>query len=200
MKLLREGDTSRAICETCGSIQPTTYRRRTVPFRHREGQVSGVLVGVCNACDTVVSIPQQSVPRITKELDRQRHALEARLSNYLLDALNVTLTTLEGASTPRGFAVLLRYYLDWANKNPEALTRLKQLAGAEEARGKAVERLSVKLDDRYADILANLVKDSGLNKTSVVKSIVVQAKRDVLDDENPGIRDDLASYLHVAGW
>lgn len=198
MKLLREGDKSRAICSVCEGLQTTTYQRRDVPFRHRKGIVKGVLAAVCDQCGTVVGIPQQSVPRIAKELEKSRHALEARLPRHLIDALNLTLHVLVGGPS-KGAGVVLRYYLDRAGKTPDALSRLQELATGEEATGTGDDRLSVKLDDHYDALLKQVAEATGLTKTRVVRGIVVQAKRDVLDDERPKAREELASFLQMAG-
>ncbi len=198
MKLLREGDKSKALCPTCGGVQATTYHRRDVPFRHRTGLVSGVLAAVCDQCDTVVGIPQQSVPRISKALGSARHPVEARLPRHLVDALNLTLHVLVGAPS-KGAGVLIRYYLDRLGKLPGGLEQLKQQAQTEEASGSGDDRLSIKLDDRYNELLGQLVGATGLTKTHVLRGIVVQAKHDVLDNERPEVREALASYLQMAG-
>jgi hypothetical protein len=64
MKLYRVGEKSKAICERCREVRPTTFRERSVPLSSGKGSVPIVLVAVCDACDSVVSVPQQSVPRI----------------------------------------------------------------------------------------------------------------------------------------
>lgn len=198
MKLLREADKSKAICPECKGLRTTTYLRRDVPFRHRDGTVSGVLAAVCDECDTVVGIPQQSVPRISKALDHARHPLEARLPRHLIDALNLTLHVLVGGPS-KGAGVLLRYYLERVGENPDALARLRELATTDEAKGKGDDRLSVKLDDRYTALLKQLAETTGLTKTNVVRGIVVQAKQDVLDNRTPKVREELTSFLQVAG-
>ncbi len=61
MKLYKVGDKSRAICPQCEQIRSPTFAERDVPLSSGTGMVHDVLVGVCDVCDTVVSVPQQSV-------------------------------------------------------------------------------------------------------------------------------------------
>lgn len=58
------GDKSHAVCEACQGVVITTFELRDVPFSDGRGVVKGVLVGVCDQCDRVVSIPNQSSPAI----------------------------------------------------------------------------------------------------------------------------------------
>ena len=57
-----------AICETCAQMVSMTFRCRDVQFDDGSGIVEGILVGVCDDCDTVVAAPPQSPPAIRKAL------------------------------------------------------------------------------------------------------------------------------------
>lgn len=61
------GETSRAICPVCKTVRPTTFREHEVPLASGKGSVPNVLVAECDVCHGVVSIPQQSVPCISKD-------------------------------------------------------------------------------------------------------------------------------------
>ena len=63
-KTISVGDTSRAFCAVCNDVVPTTAALRDVPFSDGSGTVSDLLVGVCDHCDAVVSIPAQSIAQI----------------------------------------------------------------------------------------------------------------------------------------
>lgn len=65
MKQYKEGDKSKAICSSCRTQVSTTFKMRHVPFSEIEGSVL-VLASVCDQCDLVVGIPQQSVKRIKR--------------------------------------------------------------------------------------------------------------------------------------
>jgi hypothetical protein len=55
-----------ALCETCQGKVSTTYQRRNVPLSDGSDTVPNVLVGVCDTCDEVVTLPHKSVPRVSQ--------------------------------------------------------------------------------------------------------------------------------------
>lgn len=74
-----DGDKSKGICETCGLVE-TTFKFRDTPFRNFNRQVKHVLVGCCDTCDVMISIPQQSVKQISEAWQK--------LQQEILDAAN----------------------------------------------------------------------------------------------------------------
>jgi hypothetical protein len=72
MNTVREGDKKQALCEKCQSITLSTYHRRTVPINDGTGIVNNLLVGVCDICNSVVTIPHQSVPEIEHQINAQK--------------------------------------------------------------------------------------------------------------------------------
>lgn len=70
MKKLKIGDKSKAVCEDCEGMVSTTFMLRDVPFSDGQGLVEQVLVGVCDKCDSVVSLPHQSSLAIKKARDK----------------------------------------------------------------------------------------------------------------------------------
>ncbi len=70
MKLLFEGDKCKAICEHCGPVT-TTYLYRDVSLSDSGKIVKDVLVGVCDKCDSVASMPAQSTTVIKAEIENQ---------------------------------------------------------------------------------------------------------------------------------
>ncbi|WP_408601591.1 hypothetical protein [Pseudomonas sp. PLMAX] len=73
MKLYQEGDKSRAICGHCETVVATTFMCRDVPFSDGKGIAKAILVGVCDTCSQVVSIPAQSTPAIQQLLSPGGH-------------------------------------------------------------------------------------------------------------------------------
>lgn len=65
-KYFKEGDTCKAICETCKKVVKAVMKYKNVPFSDGNGIVNNILVGVCVQCETIVSIPHQSTPEIKK--------------------------------------------------------------------------------------------------------------------------------------
>ena len=62
--LYKTGDKGIAMCETCQGKAETTYQIRNVPLSDGSHVVPDVLVGVCDTCDNVTTLPHQEVPHI----------------------------------------------------------------------------------------------------------------------------------------
>jgi hypothetical protein len=58
------GDVSSSSCRACRKIVRTRYEVRTVLMPGTRLRVPNVLVDVCTECDTMVSIPRQSIPQL----------------------------------------------------------------------------------------------------------------------------------------
>lgn len=59
-----EGGKSKATCKRCLKAVSTTFNFMDVPFSHTIGEVENILVGVCDECGDVVSVPHPSVGKI----------------------------------------------------------------------------------------------------------------------------------------
>lgn len=70
MGKLNIGDKGQAICETCKNIVSTTYKVRDVPLSESKIIVPNLLVGICDICDHVVSIPAQNTEKIKKIIEQ----------------------------------------------------------------------------------------------------------------------------------
>ncbi|MEY4512242.1 MAG: hypothetical protein RLZZ450_4364 [Pseudomonadota bacterium] len=195
MKLYKAGDKSKALCPQCEQLRRTTFAERDVPFSSGTGLVSDVLVGVCDTCDTVVSIPQQSVPRIKDVVRQARRSVEVRVPRQLLDALGLACHELGfGAdSSP----VVFRYYLKRIAGRSKLRARLASLAASEEAAGHASARFSAKLNDSMYALLQD-IEQSGITQSDLVKAMLVLIKQDVLDEKRADVRRDLQSVMQIA--
>ena len=75
MKIHFEGEKSIAICPNCKIIVTTTFTTRDVTAHTADwGRVlvKNVLVSVCDRCEHVIGIPQQSTPAIKKKLEQDK--------------------------------------------------------------------------------------------------------------------------------
>jgi len=79
MKIFKVGDSQKAICENCRSLENATFALRDVPFSDGSGVVKNVLAGVCDKCDQVSILPHQSTSVVEKQLEIQRKPIESRL-------------------------------------------------------------------------------------------------------------------------
>jgi len=183
MKILKEGDTKKVACDTCGSFQNATFQLRDVPFSDGEGLVKNVLVGVCDACDSVAVVPHQSTPVIKKQLDKQRKALEGRVPSHLVDILNLASDQL-GAATDF-VPSLIKFYIHALSKNEISSSNLSSLLKSDLAQGKATKRISLK--GRYILEEAELVKASAhiSSTTELLKSVVLKINDDILVHKRP---------------
>lgn len=196
MKLYKMGEKSKAICSFCNRLRSTTFKERDVPLSAGKGIVPNVLVAVCDACDRVVSVPQQSVPRIREAVRFSRHSIEARVPRHLLDA--IALSCQELGFGPNEAATLFRYYVQRVFQDRRLRARLAGLAASPEAQGRASARFSAKLSDELYDLFRKLERESGLNKADLVKGIIVQMKVDLLDHRRRDLREDLRQILRLA--
>ena len=69
MSILKVGDKSEGICQDCKSIVSTTFKLRDVPFSDESGVARNILAGICDQCERVITIPNQSTPAIKKAFD-----------------------------------------------------------------------------------------------------------------------------------
>lgn len=198
MKLYKVGEKSKALCEQCEKIRSTTFRERTIPLSSGKGSVEDVLVAVCDGCDNIVGIPQQSAPRIQEAIRTSRQPVEARVPRHLMDALNLICHDL-GASGQDQSAALFRFFLQRASRSKASPTRLRRIMNTEEATGTSSARFSIKLNEHLFEILVRLEEQTHLKRTDVVKAIMVTMKQDVLDKKDKNLRKDLKEMLLMAG-
>lgn len=63
MKQVKPLDKGKAICENCEKLVTTTYLYKDVPCNNGN-VVENILMGVCDECNSVVSLPHQEVGKI----------------------------------------------------------------------------------------------------------------------------------------
>jgi hypothetical protein len=197
MELHKVGDKSKALCPFCKQLCTTTFEERDVPLSSGKGLVRDVLVAVCDTCDRVVAIPQQSAPRIKETVRFSRHSLETRIPRHLLDA--VALACYELGFGTDCAVVLFRYYLQRVASEPRLRSRLALLSASNDAQGRASARFSAKLNDELNAALLDLERTSRLKKADVVKGVIVQMKQDILDAKRKDVRKDVQRVLRLAG-
>ncbi len=59
-----EGDVAATICNSCGRQVNARYEARDIKSNRSAMVFSQVLVGVCSECDSLVSLPRQSMAQI----------------------------------------------------------------------------------------------------------------------------------------
>jgi hypothetical protein len=196
MKLYKEGETSKAICSNCEQVRTTTFRERDVPLSSGNGIVRDVLVAVCDHCDRVVSLPQQSVPRVSDTINKARHPIEARIPRHLHDVMGLVCFELGGDA--ESVQLLFRFYLRRLSNRRVLVRHLAALASSDEAEGAASARFSAKLNDEMFRVWKTLGRTAGLKNADMVKGIIMQMKKDVLDEKKPEVRKALEEVLQLS--
>jgi hypothetical protein len=192
MKIFKVGDTQKAVCETCKSIENATFSLRDVPFSDDgHGVVKSVLVGVCDKCDHVVLIPQQSAPAIKKQLDARRKPVESRVPAHMVDILNLASISL-GASVDFSSA-LIKYYIHTLSQEGKSAEGLLKYLESDLAKGQAQKRISLK--GRFVSDELNAIKlRTHLESTTdVLKAVVLKINDDVLVNPNAKMLNKLKS-------
>ena len=57
-----------AACHTCEAFMCITYVHRDVPLNDDSGVIKDVLVGICDVCGSVCSLPSTSTPKVQAAL------------------------------------------------------------------------------------------------------------------------------------
>lgn len=181
MKILKVGDTKKTACGTCKSFQDVTFQLRDTPFNDGSGIVKNVLVGVCDACDSVVLLPHQSTPAVKKQLEKQRKSLETRVPAHMIDILNLASDKLGGGAefVPN----IIKYYIHALSNNEICSNNISRYLKSDLAKGVAQKRISLKgrhLEEEVI-LLKEIIKVE--NTTDLLKIVVLKINDDVLVNE-----------------
>lgn len=202
MNIFKEGDQSKGICEHCKKLVSTTFKVQDAPIHDGNATyfVKDVLVGVCDVCNRIVSIPQQSfaaVAEVRKKAEKEN--LEVRVPRHLLDILNNSILILGIDVTADLRSQLVRLYL--ADIKAKQYTKIKENLKSSLLRGsfKKSSRLSVRVTSQLEDIYETFLKKSHFSKTDLVYSVIVEVKKDILDKKSPSKIHEIRTALLAAG-
>lgn len=203
MKLYVEGEKGRAVCGRDG-LSSMTFSRRDVPFSDGGGQAKDILVGVCDKCGEVIAITPQSKPAIRAAREKAVLPIEANLPAVYLDALDLACYRIDPNASQDFRKRLLLYYVVASSRN-KALAKkisgnLMKLDGAFQAgeRSKNRRRLSMKVTSFLSDRVDGLMIQTNLNRTDLLKSLVVQIDKDIVKPAKPANLAKLQDLAAVA--
>ena len=182
MKIVKAEDKSTAACGTCKKFVDVTYRLRDVPLSDGSDIVRDVLVGVCDICDDVCVMPHQSVPIVTKTLERQRKAIDSRVPAHMLDILNLASAEVGGGAdfVPN----MLKYDLHAMAMNQMSSGRLAAYLASDLASGKSQKRISLK-GRRVSDDIEKVKELTEITSTSdIVKGVILKINDDILQKKS----------------
>lgn len=183
MKIVKEGDQRQVVCETCGLIT-ATYRLRDIEFSDGSTTVRNVLAGVCDSCDTVVSIPSQSTAKVRAEYNKVKTSVDVRLPAHYLDILNLAAQII-APDLPESFnKPLILYYLHALSSGRYSSTDLHLLLNTDLAKAKSSKRLSLKLNQQSLAEINVLMQSQGLqSNTEVFKLVILKINEDIVQQK-----------------
>jgi hypothetical protein len=196
MKIYKVGEKSKGLCEKCKGPVTTTFSICSVPLANKRARVDDILCATCDHCGHIVSIPQQSAPRIKETLSK-KHSIEVRLPRHLLDILLLASDSFEFGSPELLKDALIRYYIGIAESDKEMIKRIEKYSKSDFAKGSGF-RLSLKVNDAVFERFEELRKKTSLNKTQILKGIILQINDDVLQKPVKKRLDELEKVLLVA--
>lgn len=179
MKIYKAGEKSKGICPKCKSLVPTTFKISSVPLSNSKGSVDDILCAICDHCDHIVAVPQQSAPRIRESLKSKKHSIEARLPRHLLDILILAGDQFKMGNPELLKDSLIRYYINLADQNKSMIKNIKKYSESDFAKG-AGYRLSLKVNKKIFDRFEHLKQMTSLSKTQVLKGLILQINQDIL--------------------
>ncbi|MGN7715111.1 hypothetical protein [Agrobacterium radiobacter] len=192
MKLYQPGDTSKAICPHCGKLVGTTFAYKDVPFDDGAGMVKDILVAVCDECATVVAIPAQSTPAIRRAREVADIPLEVSIPAPEVEILDAAAYRIDPSATTRFRKTLFAFYLQRLRQDagdPDRLrrkfeawnaTRTEQRKHLKTKIRVPNRRLSFRISPRTDHDVKWLMQTSGLSKTDMVRSVVMEIEKDLL--------------------
>lgn len=201
MKVYEAGEKIQALCHNDGDVT-VTFDYRDVPFRDKRGVAENILVGVCDTCKSVIFIPAQSTPAIAAARKRAERALEVSLPSPFVEVLDAAAMRVNSHATTEFRKHLIVYYVNRYACGAEKSSELVDLANkATEIVSKSVgspnKRLSMKLADFASVRVDQVLNESRLSKTELIKSLVVKINEDIVQPKHPKHLAELSSMADV---
>jgi len=198
-KFYNEGDKSRAICDTCKTIVSTTFHYGEYKVPDTDITVPNLLQGYCDICNSAVSIPHQSTYKIREHLVSEKsEKIEVRVPPQFTDILNLIGHSYVKSIKPNLLCRLLTtYYLEKHLETTGHKIKRKPFYDIDPSiyNYKASERLSFPFAKDTYDLFLDASKASGKTKSDLVKSIIIQAKTDMLDKSDSKIGKDFQEKI-----
>ncbi len=200
MKVFKADEKGKALCHRDGAVT-TTFAYRDVPFRDGRGIAPKILVGVCDTCGDAIVIPAQSTPAISAARQRAEHSVEVNVPAFYLEVLDAAATRVLTGATTDFRKPLLVYYMDRYSRGAEKTSELTALHKAMSKHVLGVKtpnrRLSMKFTDAAHIRFEQIVSETKLSKTNLIKSLVAKIDEDIVKPEKPKHFDELVTIANV---
>jgi hypothetical protein len=197
MRVVKEGDKGKAVCEFCG-LSTTTYALRDVDFSDKRGTVKNIIVGVCDKCGGVASIPSQSVPQIKSEYNKTLKPLETRVPAHFIDILNLAIKKIDKDLDEKFSKTLFLYYLHNFSTGKFSDKNVSKLLESEISKAKLSKRFSIKISKKTEREIDVFITHSGLkSKSDLVKVIILTINNDIVQAPLPKHLSELKKLAAV---
>ena len=203
MRILRSGDKDIGFCEYCKTSVTITYEYRNILLSDRAGKVSNILVGVCDCCSRINTIPAQSTPSINPSRKKATESLEALLPAFYVDKLDIASFIIDQNSTTEMRKFIFFYYVQKFVNGSLDIKCLRSAFNSAEIEFSLTssdpkKRLSFKIDKKTEEDFEDLARLLKMSKTDLVKAIIGKVKRDMLDEPDVHVLEDLQTIARVA--
>lgn len=198
--MFREGDLSEAICYTCHGWREERFEYRTIRLKKSKVDVKDVLVGVCTTCDSTVTVPHQSTPKIKEARESVPVRVDVRLPKEMRDVL--WLLADEFGVAPEAFAGgVLRYYLALIAKDAKLARRVRKLTASLDAEGTPGGRLAFRLK---GSLLARALESvhkvhESPDQSGLIRGIILAVRDDVFTRPIAARRGELQAIALAMG-
>lgn len=202
MRIWYSGDKSKALCETCKKVVTTTFGYHDVPFESGIGIVKEMMSASCDECGCIVAIPPQSTPAIRVARQTASKSLEVIMSAPFMDTLDLASYRIDPSAGVDLRKSLIAYFVHRSLSDDALIEKLRNNAKVYRAKWKGwktapSKRLSMKVSPRTGDEFDELLKKTSLNKTTLVKSIVMFIGSEVVEPDEPLIIPELRRMAAV---
>lgn len=186
MRIWREGEVTQGICPRCEQRRRLRYTRRDLTEEEVQVPASSVLVAVCEACDTVALIPEQSMPRIRAAGHRRTKTLNARVPGHLVDILGL-LADIDAPGAPSGAASVLRMLLHAFGTDPAFARRVASRHPDHPlVKGSVDEEISLRVPVTTLLAADDMASREGIpTRSDLIRALLATAKEEILDGTDP---------------
>lgn len=197
MDILKVGDQEKGVCDKCAAFVTLTYQLRDVPFSDGCGLVKQVLVGVCEQCDQVCILPQQSTPGVKRALEKQRKPVESRVPAHMVDILN--LASVEVGCGTEFIPYIVKYYLHALASRQMSSKRLSGYLTTDLAKGKAEKRISLK-GQHVVEEVSELKALTHIESTSdLIRGVILKINDDIVQNKRTKPLNELRGIAAAVG-
>lgn len=196
MKIWYSGDKSKALCETCAKVVTTTFDYHDVPFEGGAGFARQIMAATCDECGTVVAIPPQSTPAIRVAREVASKPLEVVIAAPFMDTLDLASYRIDPSAGVILRKSLIAYFVHRSVNDDYLVERLRRNAEVHRAMWRSWQdapskRLSMKVTPRIGHEFEELARKSALNKTTLVKAIVMDIASEIVEPDEPHMMPEL---------